>query len=278
MAALRSGPDMSEAVTLGKADLHIHTMASDGVSGVGEILEWARRRTDLDVIAITDHERIDAGVAAQSMARDAGLRLDVIVGEEITTRGGHLLGLFLERRIRPWHSLRDSVAMVHDQGGIAIVAHPLVPYPLCASARSIRRLMDDPDPRAHPDGIESFNPTTAAMRWQRQIPPFVAEIGVAALGNSDSHRMETIGQGYSTFPGSTAAELRAAVLARRTASHGTSYPWGHQVRTFGRQLHKNAAAVRDEVGGKLLRNGTGRDLGYPGGRRRPVRFDPADDR
>jgi hypothetical protein len=138
--------------------------------------------------------------------------------------------------------------------------------------------MDDPDPRAHPDGIEAFNPTTAAMRWQRQIPPFVAELGVAAVGNSDSHRMETIGQGYSTFPGSTAAELRAAVLARQTASHGRSYPWGHQVRTFGRQLHKNAAAVRDEVGGKLLRNGTGRDLGYPGGRRRPVRYDPADDR
>jgi predicted metal-dependent phosphoesterase TrpH len=269
---------MIDDARLGKADLHIHSMASDGISGVAEILDQVHARTDLDVIAITDHERIDAGVAAREMARDAGLRLEVIVGEEITTRGGHLLGLFLERRIRPWYSLRDSVAMVHDQGGIAIVAHPLVPYPLCASGRSIRRLMDHTDERFHPDGIEAFNPTTAAMRWQRQIPPFVEELGLAAVGNSDSHRAETIGQGYTTFPGRTAAELRAAILARETAWHGSFYPWRHQFQTFGRQLRKNAAAVRDEVGGKVLRRGTGRDLGYPGGRRRPAAYDPTDDR
>ncbi len=258
----------------GKADLHIHSMASDGVAGVGELLDWADTRTDLDVIAITDHERVDGAHAAQAIARDRGLRIQVIAGEEITTRGGHLLGLFLERRVRPWHSMRDSIAMVHDQGGIAIVAHPLVPYPLCASGRTLRRLMDEPDPRHRPDAIEAFNPTTAGMRWQRQIPGLVAELGVAAVGNSDSHRAETLGHGYTTFPGRSAEELRRAIEERSTGWSGAPYPWGHQFRTFGRQVRKNAAAVRDEVRGKVLRTGTGRDLGYPGGRRRPARYDP----
>ena len=45
---------------LGRADLHIHTLASDGTSGVVEILDYVERETGLDVIAITDHERIDA--------------------------------------------------------------------------------------------------------------------------------------------------------------------------------------------------------------------------
>ncbi len=261
----------------GRADLHIHTMASDGVSSTSEILDWAVERTALDVIALTDHERIDAGLAARQMSQDRGLRVEVIVGEEITTRGGHLLGLFLEQRIRPWFSLRDSIAMIHDQGGLAIVAHPLVPYPLCASGRSIRRLMESGDPRLQPDGIEAFNPTTAGMRWQRRIPPFVAEMGVAAVGNSDSHRAETLGQGYTTFRGRTGADLRAAILDRETAWHGSFYPWRDQFDTFGRQLRKNAAAVRDELRGKVLRTGTGRDLGYPGGRRRPARYDPADE-
>jgi len=127
----------------------------------------------------------------------------------------------------------------------------------------------------HPDAIEAFNPTTAAMRWQRQIPPLAAELGLAAVGNSDSHAVETLGQGYTTFPGRTAHDLRRAIDARETGWHGTFYPWRHQVRTFRRQMLKNAGAVRDEVLGKVLRDGTGRDLGYPGGHLRPARYDPA---
>ena len=49
----------------GRADLHIHTLASDGTAGVAAILDHVERRTDLDVIAISDHERIDAAVAAR---------------------------------------------------------------------------------------------------------------------------------------------------------------------------------------------------------------------
>ena len=53
---------------LGRADLHIHTLASDGTAGVVEILDHVERNTELDVIAITDHERMDAAVAARAMA------------------------------------------------------------------------------------------------------------------------------------------------------------------------------------------------------------------
>ena len=77
----------------GRADLHIHTLASDGTAGVVEILDFIEAQTELDVVAITDHERIDAAVAARAMAVDRGLRAEVIVGEEVTTLGGHLLAL-----------------------------------------------------------------------------------------------------------------------------------------------------------------------------------------
>ncbi len=257
---------------MGRADLHIHSLASDGVSTVSEILGAAVER-GVDVIAITDHERIDAAIAAQRMAQARELPIEVIVGEEISTRGGHLVGLFLSERIRPWQSLRTSVARVHDQGGIAIVAHPLVPYPLCASGRSIRRLLDEQDAQVHPDGIEAFNPTTAGMRWTRRVPEFVATTGRAAVGSSDAHRASDVGQAVTTFDGATAAELRRAIEERTTGWEGTFYPWRSQVAMFRLQLGKNARALRDDVRGKLLRDGTGRDLGYPGGRQRPARFD-----
>lgn len=262
---------------MGRADLHIHSLASDGISSVAEILD-AAVGARLDIIAITDHERMDAAVAAQRMASKGDAPIEVIVGEEISTRSGHLIGLFLRERIRPWQSLRTSVARIHDQGGLAVVAHPLVPYPLCASASAIRRLLDESDPTFHPDGIEAFNPTTAGMRWTRRVPAFVAETRRAAIGSSDAHRAQDVGQAITTFQGTTAAELREAIVGRRTDWEGTFYPWRSQLSMFRLQMGKNARAVRDEVRGKLSRDGTGRDLGYPGGRQRPPRFDECHER
>jgi hypothetical protein len=184
------------------------------------------------------------------------------------------VGLFLTKRIRPWHSLKASVAMIHEQGGLAIVAHPLVPYPLCASARSIRRLMDEADPIFHPDGIEALNPTTARMRWSRRVPAFAEEVGLSPVAGSDAHHALKVGRALTTFRGRTAADLRDAIVARETGWQGGPYSWSEQVRMFGRQLGKHAAALRDDVGGSVRRDGTGRDLGYPGGRSRPPRYDP----
>jgi predicted metal-dependent phosphoesterase TrpH len=258
---------------MGRADLHIHTLASDGVSSGEDVLRQAVVR-GLSVVAITDHERIDGAVAAQHLAQRRSLPVHVIVGEEITTRNGHLVGLFLRERIRPWRSMKESIARVHEQGGIAIVAHPLVPYPLCASAGTIHRLLDESNAVFHPDAIEAFNPTTAGMRWTRRVPAFVAESGVAGVAGSDSHRASSVGQAVTLFAGTTPDELRASILARTTTWEGDFYPWREQVSTFRLQLGKNARAVRDEVRGKLLRSGTGRDLGYAGGKRRPAGFDP----
>ena len=259
---------------LGRADLHIHTLASDGTSGIVEILEHVEKRTDLDVIAITDHERIDAAVAARAIARNTGLRFEVVVGEEITTRGGHLLGLFLEEPIRPLRSLRWTIAAIHDQGGIAIPAHPLVPYPLCAQGWLLRRLLADADPRYHPDAIETFNPTTLGRPWNGRVVAFAQEHGLAPVGNSDAHAAAAIGQGYTTFRGRTAEDLWAAILAGQTHSHGQFHGTGALLGVFAQQLRKYGRDARDEVRGRLLRTGKGRDHGYPGGQLRPPRFHP----
>jgi predicted metal-dependent phosphoesterase TrpH len=264
--------EQSHAEPRGRADLHMHTLASDGVAGVEQMLARAEE-LGLEVIAITDHERVDAAHAARAIARARGMRVEVIVGEEISTRGGHVVALFIEERIRPWQSLRSSIAQVHEQGGLAIIAHPLVPYPLCASGRSIRRLLADADQRVHPDAIEAFNPTTAASRWGRRVPAFVEEVGLPAVGASDAHRPQDIGAALTTFPGASAEDLRRAIAEGTTAWEGSAYAFGHQLKTFRGQLRKYGRALRDEVRGKVLRDGTGRDLGYPGGRQRPPHFD-----
>jgi predicted metal-dependent phosphoesterase TrpH len=247
---------------MSRADLHIHTLASDGVDGVDAILD-AAIAANLKVIAITDHERIDAAVVAQRVARERELPLDVIVGEEISTRNGHLVALFLARRIKPWGRMRDAVAQVHEQGGLAIVAHPLVPYPLCASEGTIRRLLDDQDPARHPDAIEAFNPTTARMRWSARVPAFAFETGLTQVASSDAHRASSVGRAITRFRGDDAEALRRAIEDDATAWEGTAYAWPEQVGMFRQQTAKNVRAVRDTLRHRLLRTGNGRDLGYP---------------
>jgi predicted metal-dependent phosphoesterase TrpH len=257
---------------LGRADLHIHTLASDGTSGIDEILAHAVDVAGLDVIAITDHERIDAALAARAVARARDLPLEVVVGEEVTTRGGHLLALFIEEPIRPLRSLRSTIAAIHKQGGLAIPAHPLVPYPLCAQAFALRRLLADPDPAVHPDGLETFNPTALGRPWHGRVIRFADEHGLAAIGSSDAHAAGAVGTGHTSFPGRSAEDLRQAILGRLTHSHGEFHGSRGQLGTFALQLRKYSRDARDEVRGRLLRNGTGRDHGYPGGRLRPPRY------
>ena len=258
----------------GRADLHIHTVASDGTATVEAILDHVERNTDLDVVAITDHERIDAALAARAMASVRGLRVEVIVGEEVTTLGGHLLALFIDQPIRPYRSLRATIAAVHERGGLAIPAHPLVPYPLCAQGWVLRRLLDDPDVAVRPDAIETFNPTTLGKPWHARVTRFADDHGLARVGNSDAHALGAIGTGWTTFPGRDAEALRRAIEARTTEHGGAFHPTVGQLGTFGQQMRKRGRDAREELRGRIRRDGTGRDHGYPGGRLRPPRYEP----
>ena len=246
---------------LGRADLHIHTLASDGTAGIVEILDHVERNTELDVIAITDHERIDAALVGREVARDRGLSFEVVVGEEVTTLGGHLLALWIEEPIKPFRTMRSTIAAIHYQGGIAIPAHPLVPYPLCAQGFVLRRLLAD-EPRYRPDALEAFNPTTLGKPWHGRVVRFAQEHGVSRVGNSDAHDLDSIGIGYTTFPGRDGQALRAAIRGGATNHHGRFHPTGSQIGTFGKQLRKYGRDAKAGIGGRLRRDGTRRDLGY----------------
>ena len=268
-----TGGGLDPVVRLGRADLHIHTLASDGTSSTTEILDHVEGEGVLDVIAIADHERIDAAVAGRIMAEDRGLRVKVIVGSEISTRGGHLLALFLERPVPSMKGLRWSIEAIHDQGGLAIPAHPLVPFPMCAQGSALRSLLGDDNPAVHPDALETFNPTAFGKYGHTASVRFAERHGVTQVGSSDAHIKTAIGACWTTFPGRTPDDVRAAITAHTTQPRGGFHGSFEQVGVYGGQLRKYARGWRATVGGRIRGDGTGRDLGYPGGQVRPERFD-----
>jgi hypothetical protein len=123
--------------------------------------------------------------------------------------------------------------------------------------------------------VEAFNPTTFGRPVHRRVVAFAAELGMAVVGNSDAHEAASVGIGWTAFPGRTAEDVRAAILEHRTGWHGSFHGTTAQLPTFGRQLRKYGRDTRAEVAARIRRDATGRDLGYPGGTRRPPMLDEA---
>ncbi len=107
--------------------MHLHTLYSDGTASVQAVLDHVERETDLDLIAITDHERIDGAQRAAEIHAAGGYSFELVVGEEITTRRGHVLALFISERIPALRPLAETIERIHDQGGIAIAPHAMAP-------------------------------------------------------------------------------------------------------------------------------------------------------
>ena len=222
----------------GRADMHIHSLYSDGTASVRAILEHVERSTDLDVVAITDHERIDGALRALELHAAGDYAFDLVAGEEITTRRGHVLALYITERIPALRPLDETLAAIHDQGGIAIAAHPMAPVPLSVGRRSLRQVRDHEREGVYFDGLELFNPSHAGrMRQAARVALNAAELGLPGVGNSDGHVLEGIGSGATSFPGHTAEDYRRAVADGTVAPEGEHWSAAHNVDVYRRQLH-----------------------------------------
>jgi predicted metal-dependent phosphoesterase TrpH len=248
---------------VGQADMHIHSVASDGTASAAHILEYVELHTDLDVIAISDHERIEAAVECRRLAEERGSRVEVVVGEEVTTRSGHLLGLFLQHRLKRNQRLEITVAEIHEQGGLAIVPHPFSAFTLGMRKHAIMRVHLSADPLVYWDALEGFNPSTAGRYGRGATARLAAELELPLVGNSDAHTLDTIGDGRTHFPGSTAEDYRRAILGGATT--GSCVDWGfvREARIYSRQVRKHARDVVRWGRRNLLRDDTPRDLGVP---------------
>jgi predicted metal-dependent phosphoesterase TrpH len=205
----------------GKADLHMHSTYSDGTGTIEQILAYTQHSTELDVIAITDHDVIEGSLRARDLWAKGSYRFDFVVGEEITTKEGHLLGLFIEKRVPPGLSMERSIDLIHEQGGLAIIAHPLHRF----FRHSCQRQVMD---RIHAakdvwfDGIETWNASFCgiyanyiAMNANRTI------YGLSELGNSDAHTVSSIGCGVTWFEGKTSQDVRTTIEKGLSAPGGT---------------------------------------------------------
>jgi predicted metal-dependent phosphoesterase TrpH len=208
-------------VAPGRADLHMHTTASDGWPTPQELVDHAARRASLSVIAVTDHDTIEGALRAREHAAKRA-RLHVIVGEEVSSRDGHIVALFLERRIRPGMSAAATVHAIHDQGGLAIAVHPFWRTERVARTGRVHGvgwLAAELDF----DGIEVENATPGFYVFNQLAHRLNLGLGAAELGSSDAHILDAVGRAYTEFEGKTPEALRAAIESGATVARRRRY-------------------------------------------------------
>lgn len=199
----------------------MHTTYSDGVGTVEETLAYIHWRTALDVVAITDHDTIEGALRARDLAERQRLPFAVIVGEEVSTREGHVLTFFLHKRIPAGLSVERTIELAHAQGGLAVIAHPFNPVFRHSVQRPVvDRLLRQPD--VHPDGIETLNGSFAGIGSSRVAQELTRSVyHWAETGGSDAHTPSAIGCALTRYPGSGVDALRTALLDRETVAEGS---------------------------------------------------------
>jgi len=211
---------IEEWVGLGKADIHIHSNYSDGRPNIQEILEFVQNQTDLNVIAITDHDTMKGAFEAQDLMRIGNYHFELILGEEITSLEGHIAGLYLKEEIPGGLHAKEVIRRIHTQGGLAVAVHPFE-----------QTNMQNPDIPVmnglgfwnliklgkNLDAIEVVNatPTLSDENIRAGIITHTYLLQ-AETGSSDAHIIEAIGKGYTLFEGKTAEEFRQALLTHQT--------------------------------------------------------------
>jgi predicted metal-dependent phosphoesterase TrpH len=174
-----------------RVDMHSHTMWSGDSTTTPDEVEAAVVDSGIDVLCITDHNAIAGAVELAER-----LPCRVIVGEELRTQLGEIIGLFLTERIPFGVSPADAARRIRDQGGIVYIPHPF--DPMRANLRA--DIIDDLVAEGLVDAIEAKNGKTSLEHLNRHAAEYAAEHGLLAGAGSDAHVPDALGAVYVEMP------------------------------------------------------------------------------
>lgn len=195
---------MNDEQQMMKMDLHCHSEAS---ADCGTLLEWfppRLRAQGIRVQAITDHneiwgaQKLQEMVAAETAVAETAAGappLTVIVGEEVSTNEGEIIGLFLKEKIPAGLSPEETVARIQAQDGVVVLPHgfdPLKRYRLTPEARA--RVVDDIDV------IEAFNARVSRRRYNEAAVTWAEAHDVPVCAGSDAHTLRDVGSAWVEVP------------------------------------------------------------------------------
>ncbi|MDY6916841.1 MAG: PHP domain-containing protein [Chloroflexota bacterium] len=198
-----------------KADLHVHTGYSpDCVTSLEDIIARCLRN-GIDCLAITDHNTIAGAVEMKKLAP-----FKVIVGEEIDTSSGEIIGYFLHEEIPQGLSAQETIARIKKQGGAVCVPHPFDTFRLSALRREVLESLV-----TGIDIIEVLNSRLILLRHADMARRFAESHGLLMSAGSDAHTCAEVGNAYVEMPDFNDRNHFLDALAQGRLVGRRSSPW-----------------------------------------------------
>ena len=190
-----------------RVDLHLHSSASFDCQSAPERVAARCRELGLSPVFLTDHDTIAGAV----QLREAGDQ-EVVLGEEVMTSEGELIGLFLERRVPDGRTPRETAKAIKAQGGLVYLEHPYDRFRRHLSESAIETVADVIDI------VEVFN-SRSDEEANHRAEDLCEILGTAAGAGSDAHSIGEIGSVYvqmEDFEGAQdfLAKLRMATIVK----------------------------------------------------------------
>ena len=211
-----------------RADLHIHTSFSGDCDTPPEKLVRRCMDVGLDCIAVTDHNSIEGALEVRRLGSEMAPGLLVIIGEEVKSTQGDIIGLFLEEEIPKGLPPGETVRRIRDQGGLVSVPHP---YDSIRRGPLSNSALQEILPQV--DFLEALNARTILSRDVDRCRRLAAETSLTPLAVSDAHILWELGSAYTELGAfdATPESFRGAAQGGRTAG-GRSTPLVHLVTAY----------------------------------------------
>jgi hypothetical protein len=144
------------------------------------------KRKGIECVGITDHNTIEG---ALKLKEEVSIR--VIVGEEIKTEHGEIIGLFLKNEVPSGLSILETIEMIKEQGGLVYIPHPFDNFRKATIDITVLEKIIDKI-----DVIEVFNSRTLFNQANEIALKFAKEHNIIPAVGSDAHTKHEIGNSY----------------------------------------------------------------------------------
>jgi hypothetical protein len=193
------------------ADFHIHTRFSrDSILTEETFIARAIER-GLTHVCVTNHNNVEGAVAVRDKVAELGLadQLTVILGEEVSTADGEVVGIFLEKTIPRGLSANETADEIHRQGGLVSIPHPFDPFRGSHIREGPLRNLAE---MGKIDAVEVFNCRVTFQRHNHEAAEFARRYGIPGIAASDSHSSFEVAMAFNAMPAfETAEELKASL-------------------------------------------------------------------
>lgn len=175
-----------------RLETHVHTKYSHDSLLCFWVLYARCMARKIDYIAVTEHNNIDGAIAFSHYCEKRGNKLKVIVGEEIMTDSGEIIGLYLKEQIFPGLSVSETVNEIHRQGGLVYVPHPYDEK----RRKTVLRETALAENQTEIDCIECHNGRNISQSYDKKQTEIANKYGFSKVVGSDAHTVFEIGRNY----------------------------------------------------------------------------------